>query len=110
LSGQGKIGSTLQRRFAKAGPKTPADGVPLWTETACRFQPKPPAGLNRNCLSETPKFANKPEDFILVIVEFEGDKHRVHYVREPFKREPDFGVTSVNYSFAELLGRADRLS
>ena len=30
-------------------------------------------------------------------------RHKVHYVREPFKREPDFGVTSVNYDFAELL-------
>jgi hypothetical protein len=33
--------------------------VPLWTETACRFPPKPPAGLNRNRLSETPKFAHR---------------------------------------------------
>jgi hypothetical protein len=49
---------------------------------------------------------NKPEDFILAIVEFMGDEHRVHYAREPFRREPDFGVTSVNYSFAELLARA----
>ena len=50
---------------------------------------------------------NKPEDFILAIVEFlEGDTHKVHYVREPFKREPDFGVTSVNYSFAEMLAQA----
>ncbi|HLY56131.1 MAG TPA: DUF3883 domain-containing protein, partial [Stellaceae bacterium] len=47
---------------------------------------------------------NKPEDFILAIVEFFGDgRHAVHYLREPFRREPDFGVTSVNYSFAELL-------
>ena len=53
---------------------------------------------------------NKPEDFILAIVEFAGDEHRVHYVREPFKREPDFGVTSVNYSFAELLARTERPS
>jgi SNF2 family DNA or RNA helicase len=52
---------------------------------------------------------NKPEDFILAIVEFMGDEHRVHYVREPFKREPDFGVTSVNYSFGELLARAGSL-
>src|ERR1700730_8873425 len=36
-----------------------ANGVPLWTETACRFPPKPPAGLNRNRLSETPKFASQ---------------------------------------------------
>lgn len=50
---------------------------------------------------------NKPEDYILAIVEFEGDAHRVHYVRRPFQREPDFGVTSVNYSFAELLARAE---
>ncbi|HEV3276299.1 MAG TPA: helicase-related protein [Terriglobia bacterium] len=49
---------------------------------------------------------NKPEDFILAIVEFlEGDAHRVHYVRQPFHREPDFGVTSVNYDFAELLAK-----
>ena len=50
---------------------------------------------------------NKPEDFILGIVEFlEDGTHRVHYVREPFQREPDFGVTSVNYDFPELLARA----
>jgi hypothetical protein len=51
---------------------------------------------------------NKPEDYILAIVEFLGDdKHRVHYVRSPFKREPDFGVTSVNYDFARLIGQAE---
>jgi hypothetical protein len=51
---------------------------------------------------------NKPEDFILAIVEFlPGDAHRVHYVRRPFHRELDFGVTSVNYDFAELLARAE---
>ena len=50
---------------------------------------------------------NKPEDFILGIVEFQdGGRHRVHYVLQPFQREPDFGVTSVNYDFAELLARA----
>ena len=50
---------------------------------------------------------NKPDDFILAIVEFrDGDAHRVHYLRQPFQREPDFGVTSVNYDFAELLARA----
>jgi hypothetical protein len=40
--------------------------VPLWTETACRFPPKPPAGLNRNRLSETPKFAAETARFIKV--------------------------------------------
>jgi SNF2 family DNA or RNA helicase len=51
---------------------------------------------------------NKPDDFILGIVEFHDDeRHTVHYVRRPFQREPDFGVTSVNYDFAELLARAE---
>lgn len=50
---------------------------------------------------------NKPDDYILAIVEFTQDgSHRVHYLRRPFQREPDFGVTSVNYAFAELLTRA----
>lgn len=50
---------------------------------------------------------NKPDDFILAIVEFHGDDtHRVRYLRRPFQREPDFGVTSVNYDFAEILERA----
>ena len=54
---------------------------------------------------------NKPEDFILAIVEFlDESAHRVHYVRRPFQREPDFGVTSVNYDFDELLSRAGRPS
>ncbi len=50
---------------------------------------------------------NKPDDFILAIVEFlSEDEHRVHYVRRPFTREPDFGVTSVNYSMETLIGEA----
>jgi hypothetical protein len=50
---------------------------------------------------------NKPDDFILAMVEFlAGDSHRVHYLRRPFQREPDFNVISVNYDFPELLTRA----
>lgn len=37
----------------------------------------------------------------------DGDSHRVHYLRRPFQREPDFGVTSVNYDFGELLSRSE---
>ena len=51
---------------------------------------------------------NQPDSFILAIVEFQEDgAHRVRYLRQPFQREPDFGVTSVNYDFAELLARAE---
>jgi hypothetical protein len=51
---------------------------------------------------------NKPDDFILAMVEFlDTDRHHVHYLRRPFQREPDFGVTSINYDFSELLARAE---
>jgi hypothetical protein len=51
---------------------------------------------------------NKPEDFILAIVELHDDgTHRTRYLRQPFQREPDFGVTSVNYDLGELLARAE---
>ncbi len=47
---------------------------------------------------------NKPDNYILAIVAFlDGGKHQVHYIRRPFQREPDFGVTSVNYNFSELV-------
>jgi hypothetical protein len=49
---------------------------------------------------------NKPHDFILAIVEVDGDKSIPRYVRRPFRREPDFGVTSVNYDLGELLAKA----
>ncbi len=50
---------------------------------------------------------NKPEDFILAIVQFHGDDtHSVHYLRQPFRREPDFNVTSLNYDLPELLAIA----
>jgi SNF2 family DNA or RNA helicase len=50
---------------------------------------------------------NKPDEFILAIVEFlDADTHKVHYLCQPFQREPDFGANSVNYDFSELLARA----
>jgi len=74
---------------------------------------------------------NKPDDFILAVVEVPAaggledadtwkisDKKSlaygnmfngciVHYIQKPFRSEPDFGVTSVNYDIAELLKRAE---
>lgn len=50
---------------------------------------------------------NKPDDYILAIVTFDGDTHYVHYVRQPFQREPDFGAASVNYLLRELLEKAE---
>ncbi len=71
---------------------------------------------------------NKPDDFILALVQVPASPEFGHqdafavrepvagygamsgcvvrYVRNPFQREPDFGATSVNYDLAELLRRA----
>jgi SNF2 family DNA or RNA helicase len=46
---------------------------------------------------------NKPDDFILAIVVVDDDEATTNYVTRPFQREPDFGVTSVNYELAKLL-------
>jgi hypothetical protein len=50
---------------------------------------------------------NKPDDFILAIGLVEGNGCDLRYVRQPFQREPDFGVTSVNYDLSEFLGRSE---
>jgi hypothetical protein len=50
---------------------------------------------------------NKPDDFILAVVEVEGDTAVPRYIRQPFQREPDFAVTSVNYDLKELLQRGE---
>jgi hypothetical protein len=50
---------------------------------------------------------NKPDDFILAIALVNGDRVHLRYARQPFSREPDFGVTSVNYDLREILARAE---
>ncbi len=51
---------------------------------------------------------NKPDDYILAIVLFHDDgTHRAYHIRRPFRREPDFEVTSMNYNLRELLARAE---
>jgi hypothetical protein len=50
---------------------------------------------------------NVPEQFILALVQVEnGQSMAPRYVRRPFGKEPDFGVTSVNYGLKELLERS----
>ena len=99
----------VDREFEKLGydieSRVPDSGRLRFIEVKGRVSGAATVTVTRN---EILYSLNKPEDFILGIVAFlEGDAHRVHYVHEPFRREPDFGVTSVNYDFAELLSRAE---
>jgi superfamily II DNA or RNA helicase len=50
---------------------------------------------------------NAADQFTLAVVEVEDHQAGVtHYVHNPFKKEPDFGVTSVNYDLNELLEKS----
>jgi hypothetical protein len=51
---------------------------------------------------------NKPNEFILAVVLVQdGQAQEPRYIRRPFGKEPDFGVTSVNYDLNELLARGE---
>lgn len=85
--------------------RVPGMGKLRFIEVKGRVSGAPTITVTKN---EVLTSLNKPDDFILAMVEFlDDDRHNVKYLRRPFKREPDFGVTSVNYDFAELLERAE---
>ena len=50
---------------------------------------------------------NKPDEFILAIVEVDGNKTRTIYLKKPFKNAPDFTATSVNFDIVDLINNAE---
>jgi hypothetical protein len=50
---------------------------------------------------------NKPDTYVLAIVSVGDDGPTIRYVWEPFAKEPDFDVTSVNYDLKKLLERSE---
>ena len=97
------------REFDKLGydieSRVPATGTLRFIEVKGRRSDAETVTVTRN---EILYSLNKPDDFILAIVEFrDDDTHRVHYVRQPFQREPDFDAASVNYTLKDLLARAE---
>ncbi len=46
---------------------------------------------------------NRPDEYILAIVEVDGNQTRATYLKHPFTTAPDIGATSVNYEIAELM-------
>ena len=96
------------REFEKLGydieSRVPETGRLRFIEVKGRVEGAPTITVTRN---EILFSLNKPDDYILAIVEFlEKGGDRVHYLRNPFRREPDFGATGVLYDFADLLTRA----
>jgi hypothetical protein len=99
----------VDREFERLGydieSRDPATGRLRFLEVKGRVAGADTVTVTRN---EILTSLNKPDEFILALVEFQEDGgHRVRYLRRPFGREPDFGVTSVNYDFSALLARAE---
>jgi hypothetical protein len=84
--------------------RMPGTGVLRFIEVKGRVAGAETVTITRN---EILTALNKPEQFILALVAVDGDAAGApRYLRQPFGREPDFGVTSVNYGLSELLARA----
>ena len=85
--------------------RVPGTGKLRFIEVKGRVQGAATVTVTKN---EVLTSLNKPEDYILAIVEFQdGGTEQVHYVRRPFRREPDFRAASVNYDLPELLASAE---
>lgn len=46
---------------------------------------------------------NKPDEYILAIVEVDGSNAKTVYLKRPFHERPDFAATSVNYNIQEMI-------
>jgi superfamily II DNA or RNA helicase len=77
----------------------PQTGSLRFVEVKGRVKGAPTVTVTKN---EILTALNKPESFILALVSVDGGYTECRYVRHPFENEPDFGVTSVNYSLKDL--------
>ena len=50
---------------------------------------------------------NRPDEFILAIVEVDGENTWTVYLKKPFKNAPDFTATSVNFDIADLIRNSE---
>ncbi len=50
---------------------------------------------------------NKPDEYILAIVEVDNTARKTVYLRRPFRERPDFAATSINFDIVELVNRAE---
>jgi hypothetical protein len=101
----------MDREFEKLGydieSRVPGTGRLRFIEVKGRIEGADTITVTKN---EILYSLNKPDDFILALVEFAGDDgHRVRYLRRPFERSGitlDFNGASVNFPLADLLARA----
>ena len=49
---------------------------------------------------------NQPEEFILALVQVDGQQTTTTYLQQPFASVPDFGAVSINYKIDDLMKAA----
>ena len=85
--------------------RDPVSGMLRFIEVKGRAVDKRTLTITKN---EIIQALHNPESFILAIVIVDGERcQSPRYVRNPFGKEPDFGVTSVNYELKDLLQRSE---
>ncbi len=52
---------------------------------------------------------NAPDDFILAIVQADGEKWTATYLKHPFEKAPDFAATSVTYKIRDLMQQGEQV-
>lgn len=88
--------------------RDPATGQLYFIEVKGRAKGADTVTVTRN---EILTALNKPDQFILALVLVDGqDVEGPVYIKKPFQKEPDFGVTSVNYNIKDLMARAEKRS
>ncbi|EHO62175.1 helicase-related protein [Dialister succinatiphilus] len=52
---------------------------------------------------------NRPEEFILALVEVDGENTHTLYLKKPFRNPPDFTATSINFNIRDLVKESEIL-
>jgi hypothetical protein len=87
--------------------KRGADGITLrFIEVKGRAKGAVTVAVSKN---EILTAFNKPDEYILAIVEVDGSATKTVYLKKPFRERPDFAATSVNYDIVELVGGSEIL-
>jgi superfamily II DNA or RNA helicase len=88
--------------------RIPNTGKLLFIEVKGKAKGKPTVTISRSQITTA---LNKPDEFVLAIVQIDGDRaEEPVYIRRSFTQPLDFAVTSVNFQLSELLARGSQPS
>ena len=99
----GKVGYDIESRIPAERREESGGSALRFIEVKGRSKGATEITVTRNEISAA---LNKPDDFILAIVEVDGGSAKATYIRRPFKSQLDFGVTSVTCNISQIKSSA----